>query len=55
MIGFEEQFEVQPDDGNVEKLMAIGDLIHFIEGHQRPAPASLGFVSLIGFMFLRPT
>ena len=38
MIAIEEHFDVEIDDDNVEKLIAVGDLIRFIEAHQQECP-----------------
>ena len=38
MIAIEEHFDVEIDDDNVEKLIAVGDLIRFIEAHHREYP-----------------
>jgi acyl carrier protein len=35
MIAIEEHFDIEIDDDEVEKLTAVGDLIHFIEAHQQ--------------------
>jgi acyl carrier protein len=35
MIGIEEHFDVEIDDRDVERLMAVGDLIRFIEAHKQ--------------------
>ena len=37
MIAIEEHFDVEIDDDNVEKLIAVGDLIRFIEAHHQRA------------------
>jgi acyl carrier protein len=34
MIAIEEQFDIEIDDDDLEKLNAVGDLIRFIEAHQ---------------------
>ena len=38
MIAIEEHFDVEIDDDNVEKLIAVGDLIRFIEAHHQEYP-----------------
>jgi len=38
MIAIEEHFDVEIDDDNIEKLIAVGDLIRFIEAHHQEYP-----------------
>ena len=38
IIAIEEHFDVEIDDDNVEKLIAVGDLIRFIEAHHQEYP-----------------